>query len=139
MCRIGDIIVVKEYIGEDGKKVKKHSFVVIDDNPSSIKGLKYDLVASVMSSFYDEEHRNKKLKYEENLHVESDDIISSNKNAKDGYIKADQLHYFDKSSIDYYVFGSISNDLLDELVQLIIKLEVEDKLKQNTQNLSEKA
>lgn len=139
MCRIGDIIVVNGYIGEDGKEIGQHSFIVIDDKPSSIKGLKYDLVANVMSSFHDEGHKKRRLAHKENLLVESEDIISSYKNSREGYIKADQLHYFDKNNLDYYVFGSISSDLLDELVQLIIELEVEDKLKQNTQNLSETA
>lgn len=34
MCKVGDIIVVDKYIGDDGKEVNKHSFIVIDDNHS---------------------------------------------------------------------------------------------------------
>lgn len=51
MCKFGDVIVVKEYIGDDGEKVKQHSFVVIADNQGTIKGLSYNLVTNVMSSF----------------------------------------------------------------------------------------
>lgn len=137
MCKIGDIIVVNEYIGDDGKKIRKHSFIVIDDTPGSIRGLKYDLVTNVMSSFKNEEHKEKKLRHKENLGVESDDIISPIKNDKSGYIKADQLFYFDKSKLDYYVFAHIEPELLDELIRLIIELQVENKLKANTRNLTE--
>ena len=31
MCKVGDIIVIKEFKNEIGEPVKKHSFVVISD------------------------------------------------------------------------------------------------------------
>lgn len=138
MCKIGDIIVVKKYIGDDGKVIdKQHSFVVIDDNPDSVEGISYDLVTNVMSSFKDEEHRKKKLSRKENLEITSDSIISNTKNGKSGYIKADQLFYFDKSKLDYYVFAQVNRELLDELIRLIIELRCERKLKMNIKNLEE--
>ena len=76
MCKLGDIIVIDEYIGEDDVKVNKHSFVVINDKPDFIEGLKYDLVTNVMSSFKNEDHKNKKLRFLENVEVISKDIIS---------------------------------------------------------------
>ena len=33
MCKLGDIIVVKEFVNENGETVSKHSFVVINDEP----------------------------------------------------------------------------------------------------------
>ena len=51
MCKLGDIIVVNNYKGEDGKEIRKHSFVVIDDESGTIAGLEYSFVASVISSF----------------------------------------------------------------------------------------
>lgn len=138
MCKIGDIIVVKKYIGDDGKVInKQHSFVVIDDNPDKVEGISYDLVTNVMSSFKDEEHKKRKLSHKENLPIVSDDIISNTKNGKDGYIKADQLFYFDKSRLDYYVFAQISPELLDELIRLIIELRIERKVKMNIRNLEQ--
>ena len=138
MCKIGDIIVVKKYIGDDGKVINnQHSFVVIDDNPDSVGGISYDIVTNVMSSFKDEEHRVKKLSHKENLEVTSNDIISNTKNGRNGYIKADQLFYFDKSKLDYYVFAEVSRELLDELIRLIIELRYERKLKMNVKNLQE--
>ena len=135
MCKFGDVIVIKNYIGDDGKNVKHHSFVVIDDNPGIIKGLNYNLVTNVMSSFKNEKHRKRKLKYKENLEIYSSDIISSIKNNKSGYIKADQLYYFDKNKIEYYVFARVNQQLLNKLIRLVIELSVEEKLKINTQNL----
>ena len=137
MCKVGDIIVINNYISEDGTVLPRHSFVVIDDNADEIRGLKYDFVANVMSSFKNEEQKQKKLSYKENIGVSSDDIISDTKNGRDGYIKADQLYYFNKDELDYYVLATISDDLLDELIKLIVELEVENKLKQNTRNIEE--
>ena len=67
MCKLGDIIVIKKYIGDDGEIINRHSFVVINDKPGFIEGLNYDLVSNVMSSFKNEEHRMRKLKFEENV------------------------------------------------------------------------
>lgn len=67
MCKIGDIIVVESYIGDDNEKVNKHSFIVVDDTIGHIGGLNYNLVTNVMSSFRNEKHRDKKLRYKENL------------------------------------------------------------------------
>ena len=52
----------------------------------------------------------KELKYEENLEITSEDIIGKYKNGKSGYIKADQLFYFDKSTVNYYVLARIDED-----------------------------
>ena len=136
MCKIGDIIVVKKYIADDGKIInKQHSFVVIDDNVDKIEGISYDLVTNVMSSFKNEEHRKRKLSYKENIEITSKDIYSKQKNTKKGYIKADQLFYFDKSKLDYYVFASVTPELLDELIRIIIELRYENKLKMNIKNI----
>ena len=67
MCKIGDIIVIDKYIGDDGKEISKHSFIEINDQPDFIEGLKYDFVTNVMSSFKNIEHKIKKLKFMENI------------------------------------------------------------------------
>lgn len=136
MCKFGDVIVVNSYIGDDGKKISKHSFVVIDDNPGIIKGLKYNLVTNVMSSFKNEEQRVKKLRHKENLEIFSDDIISDTKNGRNGYIKANQLFYFDKEKLDYYIFATIDSELLDKLIKLVVQLETEGRITINTRNIT---
>lgn len=138
MCKLGDIIVIDEYIGEDGVRICKHSFVVISDKPDFIEGLQYDLVTNVMSSFKDEEQRNKKLRFMENVEIISEDIVSiKGINKKSGFIKADQLIYFDKNKIKYYVIGHISDKLLDELMMIIVFLAEKNKLKNNICNIKE--
>lgn len=129
MCKLGDIIVIKEFKNEVGKIIKKHSFVVINDEKDSIEGFNYDFVSNMLCSFHDKEHKRKKLKLKENLEV-SEQIISNKKiNNKTGYIKADQLYYFNKKEIEYYLIGKIDSDLLDELLELILELNNDDKLK----------
>ncbi len=136
MCKLGDIIVVKEYIGDDGTKFSQHSFVVVNDKPDFIEGVGYDFIANVMSSFKNEEQRMKKLRFEENVEIISEEVIGKlSLNKKSGFIKADQLFYFDKKRIEYYVLGKISEDLLDELLMVIVSLNEKGKLKSNYANI----
>ncbi len=135
MCKLGDIIVVNKYIGDDGEEIGRHSFIVIDDNPNFIQGLEYTHVTAVISSFKNAEQREKKLKYEGNLEVSEYEKDGTHSFSKPSYVKADKLFYFHKDKLDYYVFGRISDDLLDELMRLIIKLSNEGKLNIITENL----
>ena len=137
MCKLGDIIVVKEYFGSDGKKVNQHSFVVINDEKDMIEGLSYDFVANVMLSFHDKKHKAKKLKYKSNLPIKEEKITSKDLNDKGGYIRADELYYFNKEKIEYKVIAYMDHELLDELIQLILILHDENKLKIITKNLEE--
>ena len=135
MCKLGDIIVVKEFKNEVGNIVKKHSFIVINDMKNKISGMNYDFVSNMICSFHSDEHKKRKLRHKENLAVTDNVIYSNNSNKKDGFIKADQMYYFDKSKIDYYIFGHIDYELLDELLRLILLLDRERKLKYITTNI----
>ena len=61
--------------------------------------------------------------------VKENKISGEHINDKEGYIKADQLYYFDKNTIEYKVIAHIDNELLDELVQLILELQSQGLLK----------
>ena len=135
MCSIGDIIVVRNYITEDGTKSPRHSFIVVEDECGEIYGLSYDFVANVMSSIKSEEHKAKKLRFIENLFISSDDMDVDRNNGKDAYIKADQLYYFDKSKTDYFVLGKAEQNVIDELMDLLELLEKKGLLKQVIANL----
>ena len=137
MCKLGDIIIIKEFKDEFGEIVSKHSFVVINDQESYIEGFRYDFVSNMVCSFHNEEHKNKKLKYEGNLLVNIKQIHGKKINNQQGYIKANQLYYFDKSIIDYKVIAHIDSELLDDLVQLILALCNNDKLRIITTNLKD--
>ena len=80
MCKLGDIIFVKEYFGSDGKKVNQHSFVVINDKKDFIEGLCYDFVANVMLSIHNEEHKARKLKYKSNLPIKEEKVSGEDLN-----------------------------------------------------------
>lgn len=136
MCKLGDIIVVDGFRDENGNSVPRHSFVVINDEPDYVEGLRYDFVSNMMCSFHDEEHKNKKLRFEENFPIKEELISGSKINNKEGYIKADQLFYFDKKNISYKIIAHMDSELLDDLVQLILVLNEKGKLKQVVTNLS---
>lgn len=135
MCKFGDVVVINRFKNENGDIISKHSFVVVDDNENYIKGIKYDFVASMMCSFHELNHKKKKLKYEENLLIKENLVSGKFINEKEGYLKADQLYYFDKSLIDYKVIARIDDELLDNLVELILFLHKKNKIKQIFVNL----
>ena len=58
MCKIGDIITVKSFVGDGKNNVKLHYFIVIQDESGQIKGLSFDIVSVVMSSFKSNSQRN---------------------------------------------------------------------------------
>lgn len=135
MCKLGDIIVVKEFKDKSGFTVPKHSFVVITDEFGYIEGLKYDFVCNMMCSFHNKEHKKQKLKFKENFQIKEKLISGDKINNKKGYIKADQLYYFDKNLIEYKVIAHMEEELLDELAELIILLNKKKLLKNITTNL----
>jgi len=135
MCKLGDIIVVKEFKDKNGITVPKHSFVVINDEPDFIEGFAYDFVSNVMCSFHSGEQRERKLSIESNLEVTPTDIEGGSHNSKSGYIRADDLFYFKKDKIEYQVLAHLNDELLDELVQLIIKLHDKNKERNIITNL----
>ena len=137
MCQIGDIILVDKY-DSNGESVSKHSFIVLDDKNGKIQGVSYDLVCLVMSSFKDENQKKKKMQYPGNFPIVADDVdITSGKgNSKSGYVKAEQLYYFDKHKIRYKVIGSIKEDIFNLLVEFIQELKKQGiEFEQITDNL----
>ena len=122
MCKLGDVIVIDKFKNENGETVSKHSFVVVSDNEGCIRGIKYDFVANMLCSFHSKKHLKKKLQYEQNLPINRKEIFGNKLNSKNGFIKSDQLYYFDKSKIKYKVIAHIDNNLLNELIELIFKL-----------------
>lgn len=135
MCKIGDIIVVEKFKDENQNTVSKHSFIVIDDKSNSIHGLNYDLVANMMCSFHSFRHKNKKLKYIQNLLVKSGQAYGDNINGKEGYIKINKVYYFKKNKIKYYVLAHLDGEVLKELFHIISVLHNERKLEIITTNL----
>lgn len=137
MCKVGDIILIRNYESEE-VKLGQHSFIVISDEPGEIRGLSYDdIICNVMSSFKNEEQRKKKLKFSGNFSISHDDSKIKNNNGIDGFdgfVKAEQLYYFKKDKMDYIVIGKIKEDIFNLLLDFI-ETELDVPLEDITDNL----
>lgn len=118
MCKIGDIILIDRY--EDNCKVlRRHSFIVIEDKNGTVEGLPYDMICNVLSSFKGEKQKKRKLSYSGNFPVANDDTVTNPDNGLNGYVKTDQLYYFNKRKIKYKVIGQINPEILDLIFQFV--------------------
>lgn len=118
MCKKSDIILVSNYISQ-GNFIGKHPFVVIEDNGGKIQGVSFDMICNAMSSFSSEEQRARKLSYPGNFPITAEEKNVPGGHSLDGYIKADQLYYFDKNKISYRVIGSLEPDTFNSLIEFI--------------------
>ena len=116
MCKKRDIILVENYLSQ-GRAVGTHPFIVLDDQGSEIKGLPFDMICNVMSSFKSDKHKAKKLSYPGNFPISATEKNVPGGHSLDGYIKAEQFYYFNKDKITYHVIGQMTaaafNDLID--------------------------
>ena len=147
MCKYGDIIVIDKYKTEDGFDMSRHSFIVVDDR-ACIPGLhikevqaillchfSYDIIASVMSSIKDSEHRKKVLKRVENMEITPLDRLCLPENGKDAYVKVNQLHYFNRLKISYRVIGNVTDEVMERIMDLMEYLDDIGRLVINTNDL----
>ena len=118
MCKVGDIILVDSYV-HNGKNLKRHSFVVISDVDGEISGFEYNMIANVLSSFKSEEQKARKLSYPGNFPITNKDTITNPDNGESGYLKTDQLYYFNKEKITYKVIGYVVPDIMDLIIEFI--------------------
>lgn len=120
MCKKSDIILVDHYISQ-GHHVGMHPFVVIEDKGGEIQGVSFDMIGNVISSFKSEEQKAKKLRYPGNFPIVAEDKNVPGGSPMDGYIKADQLYYFNKNKISYRVIGSLDEQTFNDLIEFISK------------------
>lgn len=118
MCQIGDIIVVDEYV-YNGDTLSRHSFVVVDDTEGEIKGLDYNLICNVISSFHNEVHKKKKLKFPYNFEIKGFEQEIANGHQEDGFIKSEQLYFFNKNKIKYRVIGQMAVGAFNALMEFV--------------------
>ncbi len=114
MCKIGDIILVDEYASQ-GHVLTRHSFVVINDEEGEMEGLRVDFTSLVMSSFKNKDQKARKLKYPGNFPIPEGGSIVPSGNNREGYIKADQIYYFNKNKVSYRVIGYVTEDVFESL------------------------
>lgn len=130
MIKLGDIILIEEYLDDNGEMVSAHPLIVINTEGGKISGLDFDFIGCFMSSFKNSNHKSRVLKHDSNLLVTVEDGVD-----RDSYIKADVIHYFDSSKINYIFVGELTQDLYDLLLKVIRMLSEENRLEINTNNL----
>lgn len=139
---IGDIIVISSYITPDNVKVSQHSFVVLQNKYGKIAGveialnldLEFDLVGAVMSSIKNKAHKKKITSYyPKDMLIEFNDVLISNGNRKNGFIKANQLHYFKRDRIKFIKIGKLTTPTFNKLIELI---QLNDELGDLTENFN---
>lgn len=59
------------------------------------------------------------MKYKENLEILETDLDLSRRPKKSGFVKADQLFYFNKKKSNYYVVGRVDEDVLLKLLERV--------------------
>ena len=90
---------MNNYIGEDDKQLKQHSFVVVSDEKGVIAGLEYSMVTSVISSFKSKWQRLEKLRYKENMELPQDAMYEK-KFRKASYVILSSSSFFISIIID---------------------------------------
>lgn len=122
MCKIGDIILV--YNPKRFKKpIGMHSFVVLDDNHGTIRGMDFDFIGLIMSSMDTDDKREKLMKYDANFPITPDEQdIDDGGNGKPSCIKAEQFYYFNKDKIKYKVLGRLDEEIFNLLIEFIQEL-----------------
>ena len=123
MCSVGDIILIESYQHNESV-LKKHSFVVLTVGNENIRGLDYDFVCNVLSSFKNEQQRVKKLSYPGNFEITHEDSSIVRGNTKDGFIKAEQFYYFNSKKTKFTVIGKLNADIFKKLIEFIEGLDV---------------
>ncbi len=146
--KTGDIIVISHFITPDNKKLNQHSFIVLQNEKGKIAGveinldleLEFDLVTVVMSSIKNEEHKKKiESYYPKDMIVEFNDAQVTNGNQKDGFIKVNQLYYFNKKNIEYTKIGCLKEETLVKLFDLLQKNDINGDLINNYNNIIKNA
>lgn len=120
--QVGDILLIQD-CKDNGKPIGKHSFVVINNVSGQIESMTYDFVCNVMSSFKNIEQKERKLNYPGNIEIKYTDQNVINSNQKDGFIKTDQLYFFDENITDFSIIGSINEEFMEKLFEFIKNLD----------------
>ena len=136
MCKLGDIIKVEKYIGDDGKEVGRHTFVVISEDEDTIEGYNFDFVGSPMSSIKSEAQRQKVEADERLMIIETNDQNGMPASKyKESFLKSNLLYYFKKEKIQYQLIGSLNIETYIRLQEQLSKLDEKGLLEQVLTNL----
>ena len=135
MCQPGEIVVIEKFLDSEKHENTRHSFVVLSNESGKIEGIDYNIVLALMSSFRGKPdgYKAKKLKYPWNIHITTLDTDMLSGNNEEGFIKCNQLHYFDLTEDEINIIGSVNATVWDKINEALDKYE--DKIIINTYNL----
>ncbi len=133
MCKVGDIILLEKY-NHKSSEVDRHSFIVLSTKNGQIGGLEYNLTCNVLSSLKNEKQKKKKLSYPGNFEIKNKDEKVIDGNSNDGYVKAEQIYYFDTSITEFRVIGMVTPEFFNDLIEFINNLKID--LEHITDNLA---
>lgn len=133
--KIGDVILIKEYISESDTILATKYFVVIDTKPNLVDNMYYDIIAVPISSIKNEIHRVKVMSNEIYMPLSNAVIKSSDKSS---YVRLGKIYFFNKDRIMYKIVDRTDNSTLFEIVDQIENLEQKEKLEFITNNVRTK-
>ena len=138
MCQIGDIIKIEKYIGDDGKEVGRHSFVVLSEDKDIIKGLDFDLVGTPMSSIKNKKQRAKIEKDHKLMIIRTNDQNGMpTSNYEESFIKAHLMYYFKRKNLEYKNLGSLNVETFLELQAKLNELDDKNEIEQVLKNIEQ--
>lgn len=139
MCKIGDIIYINKYIGDDGVEVGRHTFVVLSENEDVIEGLTFDLVTTPMSSIKNKKQRDKVKKDEKLMIIRTNDQNGMpTSKYEESFIKAHLMYYFERKNIEYQNLGSLNVETFIALQKKLYELDTKKEIENVIENLKEK-
>lgn len=94
MCQIGDIILIDRFKDANGTNVLRHPFIVIDDQAGVIKGLDYDLMSVMLTSYKGHDDSFRKRYDPGYLFVPVGEGVK-----KDSHAKLYEIYYFRSAEI----------------------------------------
>ena len=136
MCKVGDIIKVEKYIGDDGQEVGRHTFVVISEDEDVIEGYNFDFVGCPMSSIKSEAQR-QKVEADERLMI----IKTNDQNGmpaskyEESFLKTHLFYFFKKEKIQYQVIGALNIDTYMTLLKQLESLDEKELIENVISNL----
>ena len=98
---VGDIVFVKEYRYEDGKKGTNHLFVIVEQNNLAVPIENFGMLIS---------SKIEKIKYKENKLLQADEI---NKLDRDSIVKTDVMYLLRSKDILFKI-GNVDKDKIEE-------------------------
>lgn len=112
MYQSGDIILIRKRQHMKDMALTNQLYVIIDNHPSQIVGIDYDIICCEIRTFCGEQD---KVLCDDNFIVTSKEIGIKSTTNKKRYIHCGLIYYFDLRQITFVVIGRINNETLEKI------------------------